>query len=94
MFAHTPEGTPYALALSVDGGRVHLVVDDAGPGITAPDDAVGRGATRAGSTGLGLDIARRAAEAAGGELEIGRSPTGGAQVRLVLPLLRHRLPTA
>jgi signal transduction histidine kinase len=94
VFAHTPEGTPYALALSVDGGRVHLVVDDAGPGITAPDDAVGRGATRAGSTGLGLDIARRAAEAAGGELEIGRSPTGGAQVRLVLPLLRHRLPTA
>lgn len=93
VFAHTPEGTPYALALAVDEGRVRLVVEDAGPGIASPDDAVGRGATRAGSTGLGLDIARRAAEAAGGALEIGRSSTGGAQVRLVLPLLRHRLPT-
>jgi signal transduction histidine kinase len=94
VFAHTPEGTPYGLALAVEDGRVQLVVEDAGSGIAAPDDAIGRGATRAGSTGLGLDIARRAAEAAGGALEIGRSGTGGAQVRLVLPLLRHRLPTA
>ena len=38
----------------------------------------------AGSTGLGLDIARRTAEAAGGRIVLGRGPGGGAEVRLEL----------
>ena len=42
-----------------------LSIDDAGPGF--PDQAViGRGESRAGSTGLGLDIARRFAEESAG----------------------------
>jgi signal transduction histidine kinase len=86
VFAHTPEGTPYGVRVAVAGGSARLDVDDAGPGIAAPGVAVGRGATRAGSTGLGLDIARRAAEAAGGHLAIDRSPLGGARVSLVVPL--------
>ena len=57
VFAHTPEGTPYALRLRADGAWVTLDVEDDGPGIDAPDEAVGRGETRSGSTGLGLDIA-------------------------------------
>jgi signal transduction histidine kinase len=42
--------------------------------------------TRTGSTGLGLDIARRSAEAAGDSLAIERSALGGARVRLLLPI--------
>jgi signal transduction histidine kinase len=65
---------------------LELAVDDAGAGISDPDAASARGVTRAGSTGLGLDIARRSAEAAGGSLAIERSPLGGARVRLILPI--------
>ena len=43
-----------------------------------------RGSSGAGSTGLGLDIARRVAESAGGDLNIERSALGGAQVQLRL----------
>jgi len=85
VFAHTPEGAGYAVALRRHDGAIELAVDDAGPGITDPDAALARGVTRAGSTGLGLDIARRSAEAAGGSLAIERSPLGGARVRLLLP---------
>ena len=43
-----------------------------------------RGQSRGGSTGLGLDIARRVAEASGGTLTIGRSTSGGGAVTLGL----------
>ncbi|MGD9528439.1 MAG: ATP-binding protein, partial [Pseudonocardia sp.] len=66
VFAHTPDGTPFSVTLR-GGGTVELVVADDGPGLPDPA-AADRGASRAGSTGLGLDIARRAAEAAGGAL--------------------------
>jgi signal transduction histidine kinase len=87
VFAHTPEGGAYAIAVRTGGhGTVSVEVEDAGPGIDLPAVALGRGVTRAGSTGLGLDIARRAAEAAGGHLDVGRSTDlGGARVALVIP---------
>jgi signal transduction histidine kinase len=56
-------------------------VSDTGPG-TDPD-AVERGSSGGGSTGLGLDIARRTAEASGGALQIGQS-SGGTSVTLEL----------
>lgn len=85
VHSHTPAGTPYAVSLTVDAGRARLVVDDAGPGIPDPERALGRGVSGGGSTGLGLDIAARAAVAAGGELRLEASPTGGARVVLDLP---------
>jgi signal transduction histidine kinase len=90
VFAHTPDGTPYEVALAVDdeAGTARFRVDDGGPGIDDPDAAVARGVTRAGTTGLGLDIARAAAEAAGGGLVVDRSPRGGARVELVVPIRR------
>ncbi|RMH73025.1 MAG: sensor histidine kinase, partial [Actinomyces sp.] len=79
VFTHTAGGA--RTEVGVDTDRVVVTVDDEGPGILA--DAVERGHS-AGSTGLGLDIARRAATGAGGRVEVGRSP-GGGRVRFVLP---------
>lgn len=86
VFAHTPEGVPYTVAVEAADAGVALRVEDGGPGVGDPDAALHRGASGGGSTGLGLDIARSAAEAVGGSLRIGRSSTlGGAQVVLTLP---------
>lgn len=83
VFAHTPDGTPFEVGLGEEGGAAVLVVADRGPGITP------RAATdRVGSTGLGLDIARRAAAGSGGELRAGPQPGGGTRVEVRLPLHR------
>jgi signal transduction histidine kinase len=83
VFAHTEEGTAFRVTLApVPGGGGVLTVEDAGAGI--PTTADRRGATRSGSTGLGLDIVRRAAERSGGSLEISNRAGGGSSVRLVL----------
>jgi len=87
VFAHTPDGTGFAVNLTRDGGAVVVVADD-GPGL--PPGQVERGASQGGSTGLGLDIARRVARASGGELRLGTGPAGGAVVTLVLGALTDR----
>jgi signal transduction histidine kinase len=84
VFAHTPEGAAFAVRLSRRaGGGAWLVVSDDGPGFGAADPTT-RGQSSGGSTGLGLDIARRTAEASGGTLIIGRSASGGGSVTLGL----------
>jgi len=80
VFAHTPEGVAFRVTVSPAG----LLVDDAGPGIADPAASVQRGVSGAGSSGLGLDIVRRVAEAAGGHLEISRGPLGGARIGMLL----------
>ncbi|HEX6446992.1 MAG TPA: HAMP domain-containing sensor histidine kinase [Streptosporangiales bacterium] len=87
VFAHTPDGVGLAVRLTVppDGGA-RLVVSDEGPGFPRRllDGAPERGASHGGSTGLGLDIARRAARESRGGLSLGASGSGGAEVVLVL----------
>src|SRR5579862_456045 len=84
VFAHTPEGAAFAVRLSRRaGGGAWLVVADDGPGF-GDFDPTQRGLSLGGSTGLGLDIARRIAEASGGSLIVGRSSSGGAAVTLGL----------
>ncbi len=84
VFAHTPEGAGFAVRLSRRAaGGAWLVVADDGPGFGAADPTL-RGQSSGGSTGLGLDIARRVAEASGGTLIIGRSASGGGSVTLGL----------
>lgn len=88
IFRHTPPGTAFTLTVAVDGDRVRVEVDDDGPGLPA-DDLAERGRSGAGSTGLGLDVARRTAERGGGRLVITPAADlsgGGASVALELPI--------
>ena len=80
VIAHTPEGTAMDVTVTTPaaGGAVVMVCDD-GPGIS-DSTVLERGSSPGGSTGLGLDIARRTAAASGGELTVDRSPTGGTRV--------------
>ncbi|GAA3445196.1 two-component sensor histidine kinase [Planomonospora venezuelensis] len=83
VFAHTDEGVSFGVRLAPAPGGAVLAVTDAGPGFgtAAPLE---RGESGAGSTGLGLDIARRTAESSGGALALAASPAGGASVTLFL----------
>jgi signal transduction histidine kinase len=84
VFSHTDEGIGLRVAVGAGGPTsVWLEVSDDGPGF-ASGAVVERGLSVSGSTGLGLDIARRLAERTGGSIEIGSSPSGGARVRLHL----------
>ena len=84
VVSHTPEGSAMHVVLTAErDGSALLLVDDGGAGF-ADSSVVGRGRSGAGSTGLGLDIARRTATASGGDLRIGRSPAGGARVSMRL----------
>lgn len=91
VFAHTPEGTAFSVRASQrTAGGAWIVVSDSGPGFSHPDPAQ-RGLSSAGSTGLGLDIARRIAEGSGGTLTLGRSPHGGGAVTIGLGPAAHSL---
>lgn len=84
VFRHTSPGTGFALVVRATAAEVTVAVVDQGGGL-ADEALAGRGVSGGGSTGLGLDVARRTAEGAGGRLTMGRGPQGGAQVALVLP---------
>jgi signal transduction histidine kinase len=80
VFAHTEEPAGFSVTLDRHDSDVRLVVEDDGGG---PES---RGGDRPGSTGLGLDIARRTAAACGGRLEFGPGAAGGTRVEVTLPL--------
>jgi signal transduction histidine kinase len=82
VVAHTPEGTAFEVRLTATGDGGRLEVADDGPGL--PLDEPVRGRSDRGSSGLGLDIARRCAEASGGSMTLGASPSGGALITLDL----------
>lgn len=80
VFAHTPEGTAYRVEVDV-GSMVTMAISDDGAGFVS-DDATLRGRSTAGSTGLGLDIARKTAEAGGGTMTVSTGLSGGARIEL------------
>jgi signal transduction histidine kinase len=72
------------------GDGAEVTVGDDGEGI--PEETASRvftrfwrGGNRRGGTGLGLYIVKGLVEAHAGTIEVGRSPSGGAQFRFVLP---------
>jgi signal transduction histidine kinase len=82
VFGHTPEGTALAVRVRHAGPKQMLVVEDDGPGLPG-NRLPKRGTSKSGGTGLGLDIVRRAAEASGGQVKVGRSPSGGARIEVI-----------
>ncbi|MFJ5808657.1 HAMP domain-containing histidine kinase [Streptomyces sp. NBC_01426] len=93
VFRYTTDGTAFAIVVDRTAQAVELLVEDAGPGIPDPDQALTRGSST-GSTGLGLDIVRRAATATGGTVRIGRAALGGASVRVTFGLSTGSTDTA
>jgi signal transduction histidine kinase len=81
VFAHTPDGTGFAVSLHAGGGTCVLSVSDDGAGWSAEQNP------GPGHTGLGLDIARRTAQDCGGHLVTGTNAAGGAKVEVALPLV-------
>lgn len=95
VFAHTPESTGFGVTVSPEpeGGALLTVLDD-GAGFS--DRAVlDRGQSRAGSSGLGLDIAVRLAERSGGWAQIGDGRPGAVvHLRLGGPAPAPQVPLA
>ncbi|MEU9041403.1 MULTISPECIES: HAMP domain-containing sensor histidine kinase [unclassified Kitasatospora] len=86
VLRHTRPGVGLRVEVRRTAPGTVLAVEDDGDGIADPDRALSRGASTGGSTGLGLDIARRVAVSTGGGLRIGRAASGGARVEVVLGL--------
>ena len=87
---YTPAGSAVELAAFESDGRVVLTVSDHGPGVTAEDlfRAFQRGVSSDGipGSGLGLYIVRSLVEGMGGTVAAETSPSGGAQMRIELPM--------
>ncbi|GIF74398.1 sensor histidine kinase [Asanoa siamensis] len=84
VFRYTPQATAFEVAISRRDGYIAVRVDDAGPGIANPERALRRGASDRGSTGLGLDIAKRVTLQAHGSVSIDQAQLGGASVVMLL----------
>lgn len=87
-----PEGKPIEVTVTRRAGQLHIAVRDHGPG--APEELLQRLGEpffraphqQAAGHGLGLAIARRAAERHGGRLLLANHPQGGFIATLELPL--------
>jgi PAS domain S-box-containing protein len=72
----------------VRGGRLHMLVEDQGPGLPETGNLfVPFYTTKQGGSGIGLVLSRQIAEGHGGTLELeNRGEGGGARARMILPL--------
>jgi len=84
---YTPEGGTVVVTVEHRGGRLHLVVEDSGPGIPAAQrpllfDRFHRASDEPGGTGLGLAIADSVVRGTGGRWHVGNSSLGGARMEV------------
>ena len=95
---HTPVDSPVRVRLSLGDANgssmAHLVVDDAGPGISPEkrEMALARfgrleesRSRQGGGFGLGLSIVSQVVALHGGELKLGNSPLGGLRLEILIP---------
>jgi signal transduction histidine kinase len=88
-------GGSVRIAVTVDGTRVSLTVDDSGPGIAPEErpklfDRFHRATDKGNGAGLGLAIADSVVRATGGEWRVGQADLGGAHMEVRW----HRSPAA
>jgi two-component system, OmpR family, sensor kinase len=91
---HTGPTTPVRVRVAAEGRLAVLEVEDDGPGLGPEPERVFERFYRAdrarsrtsGGAGLGLSIVAAVSEAHGGRATAGRSPSGGALLRVELPL--------
>jgi signal transduction histidine kinase len=96
----TGDGDQIEISVACDDGAAAITITDTGPGIPEWQldwvfEKFARADTSRGTTpnfGLGLPIVRATAEAHGGQVTAGRSPSGGTVVTFTLPLCKSRLP--
>jgi len=84
------DGGHVRVTVESSDGRAWVAVDDDGPGIPQTDLARVEDpffTTKPGGTGLGLSVARRIADAHGGELRLEALASGGTRACFVLALL-------
>jgi PAS domain S-box-containing protein len=75
-----------SIDLAVKNNEVVLTIGDSGPGWSGAESAeTPLTTTKKGGTGIGLYVARTAMENHRGKIVFGRSPLGGAEVKLVFP---------
>ncbi len=86
VVSHTPIGTGYSTTLKTTGDEAVLRIADEGPGFSDPN-VLDRGRSTSGSSGLGLDIVRSTAAAAGGSVRIETATPHGAVIEVRFPLL-------
>lgn len=85
VFSHTHEGCAVDVGFERNGDGARVWVSDGGEGVDV--NLIADGSSSAGSTGLGLGIARRTVEEIGGKMAVRDSKLGGAEVELTLPLI-------
>jgi PAS domain S-box-containing protein len=82
------EDAPVRVRWLVDRDRVHLLVEDRGPGVSDSSNLfVPFYTTKPGGSGIGLVLSRQIVEGHGGTLDLeNRSGEAGARARITLPL--------
>jgi signal transduction histidine kinase len=82
VFHHTPNGVAAIVTVERAGSGATLTVEDAGPGMPDHHDVMTRGrrGPRSRGSGLGLDIVRRIAQRANGDMHVTRASLGGARI--------------
>ncbi len=98
-FEASPSGGRVEVAVSAVDGWAEVDVDDSGPGV--PEELREKvfepffsTKTERGGTGLGLAITRDMITQLGGDIRVGRSPSGGARVTLRLKLWQASEPSS
>jgi len=91
---HTPTDAPVQISLTSTNGKIHLVIEDGGPGLPTKTYVEGRQhfqrfdksrSRETGGSGLGMSIMSGIITEHGGSLELGVSKLGGLLLEITLP---------